>query len=91
MSNQFDSSLVIEDIVFPYVRSLKPHEKYILFRDMIKAENKALHTISKLEDYVIKILEIRNNERSEFKLKIELLDWDRNYKIKELLQNMVNT
>lgn len=60
-----------------------------MLQDMIKAENRALDEVSQLEDDVIQILEIRGYERSEFKLKIDLLDWDRNHKIRELLQNKV--
>lgn len=60
-----------------------------MLQDMIKAENRALDDVSRLEDDVIQILEIRGYERSEFKLKIDLLDWDRNHKIRGLLQNKV--
>ncbi|VVC24351.1 Hypothetical protein CINCED_3A009486 [Cinara cedri] len=86
-ADKFDPKSVIENIVYPYEGHLKPYEAYLLLQDMIKAENEALHDISKLEDSVIKILEIRSHERSEFKLKIDSLDWDRNHRIRKLLQN----
>lgn len=56
---------------------------------MINAENEAVLDICALEDDIIKMLKIRIRERVEFKLKISTLDWDRNYMIRELLQNEV--
>lgn len=86
----FDPESVIENIVYPYEGHLKPHEAYLLLQDMMKAENEALRDVSKLEDDVIKMLETRCRELSEFKLKINSLDWDRNHKIRKLLQTKVN-
>lgn len=85
----FDPKSVIEDIVYPYEGHLKTHEGYIMLRDLIEAEKEALHNVSKLEDDIIKIIEIRSRERTEFKLKIDSLDWDRNHRIRKLLQNEV--
>ncbi|CAH1723951.1 unnamed protein product [Aphis gossypii] len=83
----FDPKSVIEDIVYPYEGHLKTHEACIMLRDLIEAEKVALHNVSKLEDDIIKIIEIRSRERTEFKLKIDSLDWDRNHRIRKLLQN----
>ncbi|XP_025205390.1 dynein regulatory complex subunit 7-like, partial [Melanaphis sacchari] len=83
----FDPKSVIEDIVYPYEGHLKTHEAYVMLRDLIEAEKEALHNVSKLEDDIIKILGIRSRERTEFKLQIDSLDWDRNHKIRKLLQN----
>lgn len=88
-SDTFDPESIIENIVYPYEGHLKPYEAYILLQDMIKAENEAFYEISKLEDVVLKIMETRSYERSEFKLKVDSLDWDRNHKIRKLLQNEV--
>lgn len=85
----FDPKSVIEDIVYPYEGHLKTHEAYIMLRDLIEAEKEALQNVSKLEDDIIKIIEIRSRERTEFKLKIDSLDWDRNHRIRKLLQNEV--
>jgi len=57
-----------------------------MLQEMMQAENEALGEISILEDDIISMLEIRSREQSEFKLKIDELDWDRNYKIRKLLQ-----
>ncbi|VVC24088.1 Hypothetical protein CINCED_3A019886 [Cinara cedri] len=86
-SDQFDPTSVIEDLVWPYEKFMKPHEKYLQLQDLIKAENDAIHDISTLEDDVIKILEVRDHERLELKLKIDLLDWDQNHKMRQLIQN----
>lgn len=70
---------------------MKPHEKFLQLQDLIKAENDAIREMSILEDDVIKILEVRDHERLEFKLKIDLLDWDQNHKMRQLIQNKVCT
>jgi len=85
-SEVFSPDLVTENIVYPYEGHLKPHEAYIMLQEMMQAENEALRAISILEDDIIGMLEIRSREQSEFKLKIDELDWDRNYKIRKLLQ-----
>jgi len=85
-SEQFNPNLVTEQIVYPYEDHLKPHEAYIMLQEMIKAEKEALHEILILENDIIGMLGIRTREQSEFKLKIDKLDWDRNDKIKKLLQ-----
>lgn len=87
--DEFDPESVVENIVYPYEGHLKAHEAYLLLQDMIKAENEALRDVSLLEDNVITLLETRSRERSEFKLKIDSMDWDRNHKIRKLLQNEV--
>lgn len=56
---------------------------------MMEAENKALFNASKLEDDFLNLLKVRNREQSEFKLKIDSLDWDRNKKIRKFLQKQV--
>ncbi|XP_025200554.1 LOW QUALITY PROTEIN: dynein regulatory complex subunit 7-like [Melanaphis sacchari] len=86
-NEKFNPESVIEDIVYPYVSLLKTHEAYIMLQDMIEIEKKSLINVSKLEDNVIQILETRSQERSEFKLKIDSLDWNRNHRIKQLLQD----
>lgn len=88
-NKEFDPKSVIEDIVYPYEGHLKTHEAYIMLQDMINAEKEALRNVSKLEEDIIKIIEIRCRERTEFKLKIDSLDWDRNHGIRNLLQNEV--
>lgn len=88
-SDQFDPLSVVEDIVYPYTGHLKPYEAYAMLQEMMKAEHKAVHDVSKLEDDVIQMLETRSREQSEFKLKIDLLDWDRNHKIRKLIKNEV--
>lgn len=88
--DEFDPESVIENIVYPYEGHLKPHEAHLLLQDMIKAENEALRDVSKLEDDVVEMLETRCRELSEFKLEINSLDWDRNHKIRKLLQTKVN-
>jgi len=60
-----------------------------MLQEMMKAESEALHDISKLEEDVLQMLKTRSQERLEFKLKIDLLDWDRNHKIRKLIQNEV--
>ncbi|KAL4141543.1 hypothetical protein QTP88_004168 [Uroleucon formosanum] len=86
-NEEFDPKSVIEDIVYPYEGHLNTHEAYIMLQDMIEAEKQALRSVSKLEDDIIKIIEIRCRERVVFKLKIDSLDWDRNHGIRKLLQN----
>lgn len=88
-SDQFDPLSVVEDIVYPYTGHLKTYEAYAMLQEMMKAEHKAVHDVSKLEDDVIQMLETRSREQSEFKLKIDLLDWDRNHKIRKLIKNEV--
>lgn len=88
-SEEFDPESVIEDIVYPYKDNLKPYEKYLMSQEMKKAESKARREVSILEDNIIQILQTRNQEQSEFKLKIDLLDWDRNYKMRQILRNNV--
>lgn len=88
-SDKFCPDSVIEDIVYPYEGHLKPHEAYLMLQDMMKAESEAVHDVSKLEEDVLQMLKTRSLERSEFKLKIDLLDWDRNHKIRKLIQNEV--
>jgi len=88
-NEEFDPKSVIEDIVYPYEGHLNTHEAYIMLQDMIEAEKEALRNISKLEDDIIKIIEIRSRERTMFKLKFDSLDWDRNHVIRKLLQNEV--
>lgn len=88
-SDKFDPKSVLEDIVYPYEGHLKPHEAYLMLQEMMKAESEALHDISKLEEDVLQMLKTRSQERLELKLKIDLLDWDRNYKIRKLIQNEV--
>jgi len=83
---RFNPNMVTEQIVYPYEDYLKPHEAYIMLQEMIQAESEALRAISILENDIIGMLEIRSKEQSEFKLKIDKLDWDRNDKIKKLLQ-----
>lgn len=56
---------------------------------MIEAEKEALQEVSSLEDDVIEMLELRSREQSEFNLKLDTLDWDRNHKIRKLIQNEV--
>jgi hypothetical protein len=85
-SKDFDPESVTEHIVYPYEGHLEPHESYTLLQEMLNAEIEAVRAISKLEDEVIEILENRSRERSECKLKINSLDWDRNYKTRKLLQ-----
>lgn len=58
---------------------------------MLEVENEALRDVSKLENDFLKLLQTRNREQSEFKLKIDSLDWDRNHKIRKYLQNLVIT
>lgn len=87
---QFDPDSVTENIVYPYDGQLKPHEKYIISQELMHAENEALREISVLENDIILMLEVRSSEQSDFKLKIDTLDWDRNYKIKKLLQIKVH-
>lgn len=82
----FDPASVTENIVYPYEGHLEPYESYMLLQEMIEAEIEAIRAISKLEDEVIGILESRSRERSECKLKINSLDWDRNRKTRKLLQ-----
>ncbi|CAH1733010.1 unnamed protein product [Aphis gossypii] len=86
-NEKFNPKSVTEDVVYPYVGLLKTHEAYIMLQDMIETEERALIKVSKLEDNVIQILETRSRERSEFKLKINSLDWDRNHRIRKLLQD----
>eukprot|EP00102_Acyrthosiphon_pisum_P016478 XP_008187450.1 PREDICTED: dynein regulatory complex subunit 7-like [Acyrthosiphon pisum] len=86
-NEEFDTKSVIEDIVYPYEGHLNSHEAYIMLQDMIEAEKEALRNVSKLEDDIIKMIEIRCRERIVFKLKIDSLDWDRNHGIRKLLQN----
>jgi len=88
-NEEFDPKSVIEDIVYPYEGHLNTHKAYIMLQDMIEAEKEALRNISKLEDDIIKMIEIRSRERTMFKLKVDSLDWDRNYGIRKLLQNEV--
>lgn len=88
-SDEFDPESIIENIVYPYKGYLKPYEAYTLLQDMMEAENKALFNASKLEDDFLNLLKVRNREQSEFKLKIDSLDWDRNKKIRKFLQKQV--
>lgn len=85
-SEQFIPNSVTENIVYPYEGQLKPHEAYSLLQDMMRAESEALHEVSILENDIIGILETRGREKTEFKLIIDALDWDRNYKIRKVLQ-----
>lgn len=86
---EFDPESVVENIVYPYEGHLKPHEAYLLLQDMMEAEAEALDDILKLEDEVMDMLETRCRESAEFKLEINQLDWDRNHKIRRLLQTKV--
>ncbi|XP_022183400.1 dynein regulatory complex subunit 7-like isoform X2 [Myzus persicae] len=86
-NEEFDPKSVIEDIVYPYEGHLNAREAYLMLQDMIEAEKEALRNVSKLEDDVLKMIEIRSRERTVFKLKIDSLDWDRNHGIRKLLQN----
>lgn len=88
-NEKFNPKSVIEDIVYPYMEHLKTHEAYIMLQEMIESEKKALINVLKLENNVIQMLETRSRERSEFKLKINSLDWDRNHRIRKLLQDKV--
>lgn len=88
-NEEFDPKSVIENIVYPYEGHLNTHEAYIMLHDMIEAEKEALRNISKLEDDIIKMIEIRSRERTMFELKVDSLDWDRNHGIRKLLQNEV--
>ncbi|XP_060845456.1 dynein regulatory complex subunit 7-like [Rhopalosiphum padi] len=86
-NEKFNPKSVTEDIVYPYIGSLKTHEAYIMLQDMIETEKNAIINVTKLENNVIQMLETRSRERSEFKLKINSLDWDRNHRIRKLLQD----
>jgi len=88
-NEEFDTKSVIEDIVYPYEGHLNTQEAYIMLQDMFEAEKEALRNVSKLEDDIIKMIEIRCRERIVFKLKVDSLDWDRNHGIRKLLQNEV--
>lgn len=88
-NEKFNPQSVIEDIVYPYMEHLKTHEAYIMLQGIIETEKKALINVLKLENNVIKMLETRSRERSEFKLKVNSLDWDRNHWIRKLLQDKV--
>eukprot|EP00102_Acyrthosiphon_pisum_P008125 XP_003244287.1 PREDICTED: dynein regulatory complex subunit 7-like [Acyrthosiphon pisum] len=86
-NEKFNPKSVIEDIVYPYMGYLRPHEAYIMLQEMIESEKKALINVLKLENNVIQMLETRSRERAEFKLKVNSLDWDRNHWIRKLLQD----
>lgn len=86
---KFNPKSVTEDIVYPYMGHLKTHEAYIMLQEMIESEKKALINVLNLENYIIQILETRSQERSELKLKVKSLDWDRNHWIRKLLQDKV--
>lgn len=88
-SDEFDPESVIENIVYPYEGHLKPYEAYIMLQQMLEAENQALCDVLELENNVVTMLATRSLERSKFKLKIDSLDWDRNYKIRKLLREKV--
>jgi len=88
-NEKFNPKSVTEDIVYPYIGSMKTHEAYIMLQDMIETEKNAIINVTKLENNVIQMLETRSRERSEFKLKINSLDWDRNHRIRKLLQDKV--
>jgi len=88
-NEKFNPQSVIEDIVYPYMEHLKTHEAYIMLQEIIETEKKALINVVKLENNVIQIIETRSREKSEFKLKVNSLDWDRNHWIRKLLQDKV--
>jgi len=88
-NEKFNPQSVIEDIVYPYMEHLKTHEAYIMLQEMIETEKKALINVLKLENNVMQILKTRSRERSEFKLKVNSLDWDRNHWIRKLFQDKV--
>lgn len=88
-NEKFNPKSVTEDIVYPYMGYLKTHEAYIMLQEMIESEKKALINVLNLENYIIQILETRSRERSELKLKVNSLDWDRNHWIRKLLQDKV--
>ncbi|XP_050526731.1 uncharacterized protein LOC126897275, partial [Daktulosphaira vitifoliae] len=84
---QFDEDLVIENEVYPYENKLKPFEAYLMLKDMMEAEYEARRDLSRLETNVSSILKTRISECLKFQLIVESLDWDRNTKNKQLLQN----
>lgn len=88
-NEKFNQKSVIEDIVYPYMEHLKIHEAYIMLQEVIETEKKALINVLNLENNVIQMLETRSRERSEFKLKVNSLDWNRNHWIRKLLQDKV--
>jgi len=88
-NEKFNPKSVIEDIVYPYMVHLKTHEAYIMLQEMIETEKKALINVLNLENNVIQMLETRIRERSEFKLKVNSLDWNRNHFIRKVLQDKV--
>ncbi|XP_050443376.1 dynein regulatory complex subunit 7-like [Adelges cooleyi] len=57
-----------------------------MLKDMIAAEYEARRDVYRFEGNVLSILETRCRERSDFRLIVDSLDWDRNAKSRRILQ-----